>query len=137
MEATHIKIQTVLMETIIQDILNVSISVELYQKYVHIKACVAMESAPKVWVKVKMTFILHLGGSTILWLKGIIVLIYFHAEKNDKLVARNVRDKTLGMFPTSITISIYTREVHRHYNAPCDYTHTGCSGKPYVRLDIS
>jgi hypothetical protein len=53
------------METIIQDILNVSKSVA-FKKYVHIKACIAMGNAPRAWVQVKMTFILYLGGSTIL-----------------------------------------------------------------------
>jgi hypothetical protein len=45
--------------------------------------------------------------------------------------------KHWGMSPISITISLHTREVHRKHNAPCDYTHTGSSGKPEVTLGIS
>ena len=130
LEAAHIEIQTVLMETIIQDILNVSKSVAC-QKCVHIKACVATGNAPRGWVQVKMTFILYLAGSTILWLKGIIALIYCTSCrkqcKNWWLVISGM--KHWGMFPTSITISLQMREVQRSSNAPCDYTYTGSSGK--------
>ena len=62
MEAVHIEIQTVIMEMIKHDILNVSKSVASYKNYMHIKACVAMENASRAWGQDKMTFILYLGG---------------------------------------------------------------------------
>ena len=33
--------------------------------------------------------------------------------------------KHWGMSPTSITICLQTKKVHKNSNAPCDYTHTG------------
>jgi hypothetical protein len=41
----------------------------------HIKACETTENATRALAKVKMTFILNLGESTILRLKDIIVLM--------------------------------------------------------------
>jgi hypothetical protein len=40
------------------------------------------------------------------------------------------------MSPTSITICLQTREIHRNCNAPCDYTYTGSSGKQEVTLEL-
>jgi hypothetical protein len=40
------------------------------------------------------------------------------------------------MSPTSITICLQTREVHRNHNAPCDYTYTGSSGKQKLLLSF-
>jgi hypothetical protein len=45
------------------------------KKYMHIKACVAMGNAPIAWGQDK-TFIVYLGGGTILWLKGINPLVF-------------------------------------------------------------
>jgi hypothetical protein len=55
LEVVHIAIQTVIMET--HTTLIVSNSVELYEKYVHIKACPARRYIPRAWGQVKMTFI--------------------------------------------------------------------------------
>jgi len=65
------------MEMIKHDTLNVPKSVA-NQKYMHTKACVTTGNAPRAWAQVKMTFILYLGGSTILWLKDM-VLMYCHS----------------------------------------------------------
>jgi len=55
LEAVHIAMQTVIMETNMT--LNVSKSVALYQKYLHIKACLARRYIPRACGLVKMTFI--------------------------------------------------------------------------------
>jgi len=41
-----------------------------------------------------------------------------------KLMARNIRDESLGISTISIPICLQTREVHRKHNAPSDYTYT-------------
>ena len=45
--------------------------------------------------------------------------------------------KQWSMSPTSITIRLYTREVHTNHNAPCGYTYTGSSRKQEVTLELS
>ena len=45
--------------------------------------------------------------------------------------------KHWGMFPTSITICMQTREDHRNHNAPHDDIYTGSSGKQEVTLELS
>jgi len=120
-----------IIETIKHDILNVSKSVAWYQKYMHIKACIAMGNAPRAWGQDKMTFILYLGGSTILWLKGTIIIIYCPSCWNQCKRWYSVISgmKYWGMFPTSVTIRLYTREVLGNRYAPCDYTYTVSSLK--------
>jgi hypothetical protein len=139
LEAVHIEIQTIIIKMLKHDMLNVSKSVARYQKYMHIKACVTMGNAPRAWGQVKMTFVLYLGGSTILWPKGIIIIIYCPSCRKQCKNWWPVISwtKHWGMCPTSITISLHTRGVHRNRNALCDYTYTGSSGKPEVTLDIS
>ena len=43
----------------------------------------------------------------------------------------------MGHVPTSITICLQTREVHRNCNAPCDYTYTGSIKKWEITLELS
>jgi hypothetical protein len=47
------------------------------------------------------------------------------------------RMKHWGVFPTSISNSLHTREVQRNRNATHDYTYTGSSGKHEVTVEIS
>ena len=42
-------------------------------------------------------------------------------QKTCKFGDRNIKDETMGHVPTSITICLQTREVHRNCNAPRDY----------------
>jgi hypothetical protein len=44
--------------------------------------------------------------------------------------------KLWGMYPTSETIFLQTKEVERNHNAP-DYTYTGNREKQYVTLELS
>jgi len=55
LEAVHIAIQTVIMETNMT--LNVFKSVALYQKYLHIKTCLPRRYIPRACGQGKMTFI--------------------------------------------------------------------------------
>ena len=73
--------------------------------------------------------ILYLGGSTILWLKGIIVIIYCPSCRKlcKKWWPVISGMKHWDMFPTSITIRLHTRGVQRNRNTPCDYTYEACS----------
>jgi len=41
------------------------------------------------------------------------------------------------MYPTSLTICLQTREVHRNRNALCDYRYIESSGKEEVTLELS
>jgi hypothetical protein len=54
-----------------------------------------------------------------------------------KVVVSNIRDETLRMIPTSITINVQTTEVHRNRHALFHYTYTGSSGKQEVTIQIS
>jgi hypothetical protein len=49
LEAEHIEMQTDIMEKIKHDILSESEPVARYQKYVHVKACLARRCIPKAW----------------------------------------------------------------------------------------
>ena len=75
MEAVHIEIQTAIMETIEHDILNVSKSVA-YQKYKHYLSLYSNGKYTQSPSAGYDDFTLYLGGSTILWLKDIIRIIY-------------------------------------------------------------
>ena len=57
-------------------LLSVSKSVAWYQKYVHIKACVARRYIPRASGQVKIRLYLYLGRPTILRLRDIIRLLY-------------------------------------------------------------
>jgi hypothetical protein len=48
-----------------------------------------------------------------------------NAENYTKSVIRNIKGEALGYVPTSITICLQTKKVHKNSNAPCDYTYTG------------
>jgi hypothetical protein len=104
----------------------------------HINAYVAMGNAPRLWGQDKMIFILYLGGSTIMWLKVIFIIIYCPSFRKLRTKWTVIsRMKRSGTFSTSITTSLHTREAHRNRNAPCDYTYIGSSGKPEVTIEIS
>jgi hypothetical protein len=62
------------------------------------KASIATENAPTAWQQVKLTFIVYLGVSIILWLKVIITLMSF-MQTMQKVVASNIRDETMGHVP--------------------------------------
>jgi hypothetical protein len=103
----------------------VSKSVVKYQKYVHMKACLA-------WRHVKMTLIPAPGKANCTEAMGYhpISLLFCMQKIMKKLLARHIRDKSLGLCPcTALPICLQTREVHRNGNASCDFTYTGSSGK--------
>ena len=71
-----------------------------------------------------VALILYLGGSTILWLKGIIVIIYCPMQK---VVASNIRDETLGHVPYIYNNQATYQGSTENRNTPCDYTYEACS----------
>jgi hypothetical protein len=111
LEVVHIEIQTVIMETLKHELLSVSKSVVRYQKYVHIKVCPARRYTPIDWGQVEMTLIPAPGKANCTKAKGYhpIILLYFMQKMMQKLVARHIRDKSLGLCPrTSIPICLQT-----------------------------
>jgi len=101
-----------------------------YQKYVHMKACLARRYIPIAWGQVRMTLIPAPGKAKCTEVKGNhpLNLLFFMQEMMQKLVARYITDKSLGLCPrASIPICLQTREVHRNGNASRDYTYTGSS----------
>ena len=120
------------MKTMKHEVLSVYKSVTRYQKYVHMKACLARRHIPVAWGQVKMTLIPAPGKAKCTEAKVYhsSILLFFKQKMMQKLVARHIRDKSLGSCPrTSIPICLQTREVHRNSNASCDYIYTGSSGK--------
>jgi hypothetical protein len=89
--------------------------------------------------KGKYTQSLEAVKMTILRLRYIVLLVYYHScRKRCKNWWPGIsRMKHWGISPTSITICLQTRKVHRNHNAPCDYTYTGNSGKQEVTLELS
>jgi hypothetical protein len=61
----------------------------------------------------------------------------FMQKTKQKVVVSNIRDETLRIIPTPMTINVQTTEVHRNRHALCDYTYTGSSGKQEVTIEIS
>jgi hypothetical protein len=103
----------------------VSKSVVKYQKYVHMRACLA-------WGQVKMTLIPAPGKANCTEAMGYnhISLLFCMQKMIQKLMARHIRDKSLGLCPcTYIPICLQTKEVHRNGNASRDFSYTGSSGK--------
>jgi len=49
----------------------------------------------------------------------------------------NIKDETLGHVPYIHNKCLKTRKVKRICNEPCDYIHTGRSGKQEVTLELS
>jgi hypothetical protein len=86
LEAVHIAIQIVIMETNMA--LNVSKSVALYQKHLHIKACLARRYIPRACGQDKMTFITANGKVNYAEAKGycLITLLSFMQKTMQKLV---------------------------------------------------
>jgi hypothetical protein len=96
------------------------------------KACLARRYLPIAWSQVKMTLIPAPGKARCSEARGYHPnsLLFFMQKMMQKLVARHIRDMSLGSCPpTSIPICLQTREVHRNSNASCDYKYTGSSGK--------
>ena len=88
-----------------QEVLCVPSSVVKYEKYVHIKACPA-------WGQVKMTLIPAPGKANCTEAMGYhpISLLFCMQKIMQKLVARHIRDKSLGLCPcTAIPICLQTR----------------------------
>jgi hypothetical protein len=117
----------------------VSKSVALYQKYVHIKACLATGYTPRAWRQVKMMYIPATGKPNYTQAKAYcpISLLSFMWKMTQKFETRNVRDETMGNVPY-----IYNKLPTNHgspinRNVPCDYTYTGSSGKDGVTLELS
>ena len=124
------------MATMKHEILSVSKYVVRYQKYVHMKACLA-------WIyiyiyistalaKVNMTLIPVGGKAKRTQVKGYhpISLLFFMQKIMQKWVASHIRDKSLALCPhTSIPICLKTSQVHRNSNLSHDYTYIGSSGK--------
>jgi hypothetical protein len=54
-----------------------------------------------------------------------------------KLITRNIKDKTLARVPYTYNKCLQTRRVQRNCSAPCDYTYTGRSGKVEVTYEHS
>jgi hypothetical protein len=54
-----------------------------------------------------------------------------------KLVARNIKDETLGHVPHIYNNLPTNQGRERNHNAPHDYTYTGSSGKQEVTLELS
>jgi hypothetical protein len=81
-------------------------------------------------VSKSVALILYLERSITLSLKGItVVIIYCPSCRKLCIKWWPVRSgmKHWGMFPTSITIRLHARGVHRNCNTPCDYTYEACS----------
>jgi len=96
------------------------------------KACLARRYIPIARGQVKMALIPAPGKAKCTEAKGNhpTNLLFFMQEMLQKLVARHIRSKSLGLCPrTSLPICLQTREVHRNGNASRDYTYTGSSGK--------
>jgi len=97
LEAVHIEIQTVIMETLKHKVLSVSKSVVRYQKYVHIKSVPSTEIyISTAWGKVNTTLIPAPGKAKCTQAKGYhpISLLFFTQKMMQKLVARHIRDVT-------------------------------------------
>ena len=120
---THWNPRQLLWKKIKHDILSVSKSVAWYQIYMHIKACLVTGYSPKVSRQVTMMFIpLVYCPSCGKWCK------------NSRPGTTQL--KQWGMFPTSVTICLQTREVLINHNAPGVYTYTGGSGNQEVTLEL-
>jgi len=85
-----------------------------YQKYVHIIACLARRYAPRVWGPVKMTSIPLPRNANYAQAKGYhpITVLSFMQKMMQKLVARNIREESLGHVPHIYTNCIESREVN-------------------------
>ena len=81
--------------------LSVSKSVAWYQKYVHIKACLARGYIPSAWRQVKMMFTPAAGKVNYTQAKAYrpISLLPFMEKTMKKFEARNITDETLGNVP--------------------------------------
>jgi hypothetical protein len=79
---------------------------------------------------------LNMGRPTILRLRCIVPLVYCPlCRKGGKIwLPRLSRMKHSRMYPTSITICLQTRQVHRNCNAQCDYRYTVDNRKLAVLL---
>jgi len=122
--------KTLITETSKHDILSVSKSAALYQRYVYIKACLEMGHIPRAWRKVKMMFIPTPGKVNYTQGKAYCSISLSFMQKRCKNWRPGISGmKYCGMFPKSLTICLQTTEVHRNHNAPYDYTYTGSSGK--------
>ena len=111
-------LKTIIRESIKCDILSVSISVAWYQKYVHIKACLAtgcIYTEP--------------GGRT--------RMLYTCTWQGQLRWPGISRKKHWSMSPIPLNIYLQTTEVHRNQNAPCNYRYTRNSGKQEVTLELS
>lgn len=82
------------------DILSVSKSVALYQKHVHIKNCLAAGYIPRAGRQVKMMFI-PVPEASYTQAKAYcpISFLSFIQKTMQKLVARNIRNESLGHVP--------------------------------------
>jgi hypothetical protein len=54
-----------------------------------------------------------------------------------KLMARNIKNETLGHVPYIYNNLPSNPEVHRSHHEPFDYTYTGSSGKQEVTTEVS
>jgi len=109
LEVVHIDIQTVVMETMKHEVLSVSKSVVRYQKYVHMKDCLARRYIPIAWGQVRMTLIPAPGKAKCTMANGYhpINLLFFMQEIMQKLVARHIRGKSLDLCPLHLYQSAY------------------------------
>ena len=85
-----------------------------------------------------MTFVPALVKVNYTQAKTLVPLVYCPSgRKQCKFGDRNIKDETTGHVPTSITICLQTRGVHRNCNAPRNYTYTGSIKKWEVKLELS
>ena len=95
------KSKAVIIKSIKHDILSVSKSVAWYQQYVHITACLSTGYIQTVWRQVKVTFIPVPGKVNYTQSKAYcaISLLSFMQKIMEKLVTKNINNKTLGHVP--------------------------------------
>jgi hypothetical protein len=115
LEAVHIEIQTIKHE-----VLSVSKSFAWFQLYVHIRACPSRIYIPVACGQVKLAFIPAPGKANYTEAKVYhpIILLYFTHKTIQNWWPGILGMSHWGMFPTSVTICLQIREVHRNCNAP-------------------
>ena len=123
----RLKFKNFIME---HDILGVSKSVALYQKYVHIKNSLAMGYITRAGRQVKMMFIPVPEANYTQLRHTVLIDFFLSCRKQYKKLWPGISGKShCGMSHISKPICLKTREVHRICNAPCVYTYTGRSRK--------
>jgi len=114
------------METNKQNSLSVTKFIA-YQKYVHIKACLARRYVPRAGGRSWLFLYLHLGK---------LRPVSFMQKTKQKLVTRNIRSQAIGHVPCIYTHQPTIWEVDRTHNALCDYKYTRSTVKHEVTLEL-